>query len=432
MLLTLAACGETGEAGNTVTTAGDTTTAAPAVDPFDELESIDFDGRDFNFVGRLQYEDELCIDEATGDVLDDAVYERNQRVMEKFNVNFTWEIGTNEYSDLGKNSILAGEDTYDALMIHSRMAFNFMAQELLHDWNVGMPYNDLTAPWWSQDMRENIALGNKIYFMSGDISYYFLADTHVMLFNKSVFKDLQLDTPYQTVRDGKWTFDAMTALAKMGTFDVNGDSQIDADNDNIGYITTRWRGPNFCYIAQGTRLITLDSDKMPELTLDTERAADIYSRYMDFLNSDSAVMNGNVEGAEMMAQWMSGRVMFYDGLLKYASNMRAMEDDFGILPLPKFDEAQAEYCTTPGAGINLFAVPVTVKDSECVSAVLEGLAILGHQDIIPTYYDTVLKSKYARDEESAEMLDLIRENIIVDFGAQIYGKSCYHHYTTKI
>lgn len=66
-------------------------------------------------------------------------------------------------------------------------------------------------------------------------------------------------------------------------------------------------------------------------------------------------------------------------------------------------------------------MPVTVKDSECVSAVLEGLAILGHQDIIPTYYDTVLKSKYARDEESAEMLDLIRENIIVDFGAQIYG-----------
>ena len=111
MLLTLASCGETGEAGNTVTTAGDTTTAAPAVDPFDELESIDFGGRDFNFVGRLQYEDELCIDEATGDVLDDAVFERNQRVMEKFNVNFTWEIGTSEYSDLGKNSILAGEDT---------------------------------------------------------------------------------------------------------------------------------------------------------------------------------------------------------------------------------------------------------------------------------------------------------------------------------
>lgn len=407
---------ETEEISETTEVSETTTT-----DPFDELENIDFDGRDFNFIGRLQYEDELCIDEMNGDVLNDAVFTRNQRVMEKFNVNFTWEIGTNEYSDLGKNSILAGEDIYDVIMIHSRMAFNFMQQELLHDWNEGMPYNDLSAPWWSQDMRENIAIGNKIYFMSGDISYYFLADTQIMLFNKQIFTDLGMGFPYQTVRDGKWTFDAMTKLAAQGTWDVNGDGIIEAKNDHIGYITTRWRGPNFCYIAQGTRLVTLDDNMMPELSLNKERAADIYMRYMEFLNSDSAIMNGEVESTEMMQQWMSGRIMFFDGLLKYASNMRDMQDDFGIIPLPKYDEAQESYYSTPGAGINFFSVPVTVRDTECVSAVLEGLAILGHQDIIPTYYETVLKSKFTRDEESAEMLDLIRENIIVDFGAQIYS-----------
>lgn len=422
-MLTLASCSGTNVADSTVTaaTASITDTAVHEADPFDELQSLDFNGRDFRFIGRLQYEDELCIEEATGDVLDDAVYERNQRVMEKFNVNFKWEIGTNEYSDLGKTAILAGEDIYDAIMIHSRMAFNFMQQELLHDWNTGMPYNDLAAPWWSQDMRENIALGNKIYFMSGDISYYFLADTQIMLFNKQVFSDLGLDQPYKTVRDGEWTFDTMTNLAKQGTWDVNGDSIIDPSDDHIGYITTRWRGPNFCYIAQGTRLITLDGSKMPELTLNKERAEKIYTRYMNFLKSDNALMNGEVEGPEMMQQWMSGRFMFFDGLLKYAADMRDMTNDFGIIPLPKYDAAQEKYCTTPGAGINLFAVPVTVGDSECVSAVLEGLAILGYQDIIPTYYETVLKSKYSRDEESAEMLDLIRENIIVDFGAQIYA-----------
>ena len=160
---------------------------------------------------------------------------------------------------------------------------------------------------------------------------------------------------------------------------------------------------------------------MPELTLNKELAEKIYTRYMNFLKSDNALMNGEVEGPEMMQQWMSGRFMFFDGLLKYAADMRDMTNDFGIIPLPKYDAAQEKYCTTPGAGINLFAVPVTVGDSECVSAVLEGLAILGYQDIIPTYYETVLKSKYSRDEESAEMLDLIRENIIVDFGAQIYA-----------
>ncbi len=421
LLLTLSSCGGTAPSDETTAAGSESEAVTEKTDPLGKLSQLDYGGREFCFVGRKDYSGELCIEEADGDILNDAVFERNRTVEELLNVKFSWEIGQSEYSDLGKTSILAGEDTYDALMIHSRMAFNFMAEGLLHDWNDSMPYTELDKPWWSQDMLRNIAVGNKIYFMSGDISYYFLADTQMMLFNKQIFEDLDLNDPYQTVRDGKWTFDTMAALAKKGTIDLNGDGRIAADTDKIGYITTRWRGPNFVYIAEGTRLITLDSNKMPELTLNTEKAADIFTRYMDFLRSDTAQMIGEVEGADMMNAWMSGHVMFFDGLLKYAANMREMKDDFGILPMPKFDEAQEAYLSTPGAGINFYAVPVTVKDSACTSAVLEALAVIGHETILPAYYDVTLKSKYSRDEESAEMLDLIRENIIVDFGSLIYG-----------
>jgi len=89
--------------------------------------------------------------------------------------------------------------------------------------------------------------------------------------------------------------------------------------------------------------------------------------------------------------------------------------------MPKYDEAQEKYLTTPGASINMFVVPITVNDTECVSAVLEGLAILGYRDIMPVYYDTVIKSKLIRDNDSEEMLDLIREGIVVDMGALIYS-----------
>lgn len=273
-------------------------------------------------------------------------------------------------------------------------------------------------------MKTNISVGKHIYFMSGDISYYFLADTHVMLFNKKTFEDVSEEYPYQTVRDGKWTFDEMKRLAEVGTYDLNGDSEINADDDHIGYITTRWRGPQFCYIAEGTRLVTIE-DGTPKLTMNRERAETIYSRYLDFLKSDSAFLykKAEVEDANLMKLWMSGRFMFYDGLIKYISIMRDMKDDFGILPLPKYDEAQSAYLSTPGAGINLYAVPITNSDTAGTSLILEAMAILGHEDIIPTYYETILKSKYARDDESAEMLDLIRENIIVDLGTQIYDQN---------
>ena len=386
-----------------------------------ELSALDYGGRDFCVIGRLEYDDELCVSESDGEVLNDAVYDRNQAMQELLNVNLTWEIGENEYSDFGKTAILAGEDTYDAMMIHSRMAFNFMNDGLLHDWNEDMPYTDLSASYWSQDMREHIAVGNKIYFMSGDISYYFLADTQVMLFNKRLFRDLDFASPYQTVRDGKWTFDYMKSLASTAAADLDGDGVMKGENDRLGYITTHWRGPNFVYIAEGTRLITLDGNKMPEFTLDLARSEQIYTRYLEFLQSDAAKMFGEVEDASMLNVWMSGEVLFFDGLLKYASRMRDMEDDFGVLPMPKFDEAQENYLSTPGAGINFYAVPVSAGDTECTSAVLETLAVLGQRDVMPAYYEEALKGKYARDEESAEMLDLIRQNIIVDFGSLIYG-----------
>lgn len=424
IMTNFAACGET--VNTTDNSNNSTTSTSTAIseetDYFAALPEKDLGGRDIRFVARLQYEDELCVTESNGDVLNDAVYNRNRKIQDKFNVNFTWNITGNEYSDMGKKEILSGEDAYDILMIHSRMAFNFMQEGYLHDWNDNMPYIDLSQPWWSQDMKKNIAIGNKIYFMSGDISYYFLADTQVMLFNKRIINDMGIDSLYDTVRDGKWTFDYMTSIAKNATYDLNGDGEIDPAVDNIGYITSKWRGPNFCYIAGGQRLITINNEGIPELTLNKERAENIFNRYLEFLRSDSAAMPAQVENDEMIQYWMSGHVTFFDGLLKYASNMRDMNDDFGILPLPKYDEEQDAYYSTPGAGINFYAVPITAKDTENISLILEAMAILGHDILFPAYYNSVLKSKYSRDEESAEMLDLIRENIIIDFGAQIYAQ----------
>lgn len=55
-------------------------------------------------------------------------------------------------------------------------------------------------------------------------------------------------------------------------------------------------------------------------------------------------------------------------------------------------------------------------DIERSSIILEALNIESYRLIIPSYYDTVLQGKLARDDESKEMLDLIFENIEFDFG----------------
>ena len=47
---------------------------------------------------------------------------------------------------------------------------------------------------------------------------------------------------------------------------------------------------------------------------------------------------------------------------------------------------------------------------------MEVMACESMKMVIPAYYDVVLKNKYARDERSTDMLDLIYGNRICDLG----------------
>ena len=57
-----------------------------------------------------------------------------------------------------------------------------------------------------------------------------------------------------------------------------------------------------------------------------------------------------------------------------------------------------------------------MDDPEFVGIITEALAAESYKSVVPAYYDVVLKTKASRDEDSAEMIDLIRDTIIIDFG----------------
>jgi hypothetical protein len=96
-----------------------------------------------------------------------------------------------------------------------------------------------------------------------------------------------------------------------------------------------------------------------------------------------------------------------------------METDFGIIPQPKYDEAQAEYITFVNPAGSGLTIPVTVGDIERCGVVLEAMASESYRHLTPAYYNTALQQKYTRDNESAEMLDLLLQNRVYDL-AMIY------------
>jgi hypothetical protein len=97
--------------------------------------------------------------------------------------------------------------------------------------------------------------------------------------------------------------------------------------------------------------------------------------------------------------------------------LRDMEDDFGILPIPKWDSSQSRYYATLNNWHSYtFMLPATVGDVEKNSVVLDAMAYHGRQLIRPAYYDVCLQRKYTRDEDSSDMLDIIFSSTFYDIG----------------
>ena len=93
-----------------------------------------------------------------------------------------------------------------------------------------------------------------------------------------------------------------------------------------------------------------------------------------------------------------------------------METEFGVLPIPKYDEAQEKYYTYCNAIASTATVPKTTADIGMITAVLEGMAIQSFIQVTPAYYDIALTRKYARDNESSEMLDIALAYRVYDIG----------------
>ena len=118
----------------------------------------------------------------------------------------------------------------------------------------------------------------------------------------------------------------------------------------------------------------------------------------------------------------SGTVLLAPLHLQYAetTNFRNMQDSYGILPTPKYDENQKNYYTYVHDQYSLFMVPTTVKSPEMSGAVLEAMAYESYKTLVPAYFEVTLKGRYANDPESRNMLDMISSNVMMDT-AIIYG-----------
>jgi hypothetical protein len=93
-----------------------------------------------------------------------------------------------------------------------------------------------------------------------------------------------------------------------------------------------------------------------------------------------------------------------------------MQDDYGVLPLPKFDEEQDDYYTTFDNTSSLIVVLSTCTATEKVGATLELMAAEAYKQVTPAYFEICLQGKYSDEPADAEMYDRIIKSFVYSFG----------------
>ncbi len=423
LLLAMTSCGDVTETTETTadTTSADTTTTTETeyVDPLAHLEIKDYEGYEFRMLIRNAeaWIDDMVAEELTGEVVNDAIFKRNTETGDRYNITIKHTPSSHHNSETdAKPLILAGEDAYDLVIPHPRVAHQYGNEGLVVDWN-GLNYVDLSQVWWDQDARQSFQMKSGLYTMIGDISYQSVGMSNAMLFNKDYFDDNNIEYPYQMVRDGDWTLDVFMEMAETYATDVDGDGTF-TENDIYGYATFQWIGPIQAFYSSGARVIDKNSDTY-EFNVYNERSITMFEKYFSLLNSPYALLDVTADNSFDCAStvlFREGKSLFTDVNVSLVLSLREMENEFGILPWPKLEETDTEYWSNVDAGTNLFTIPITAADLDRTGHIIETMAILGREYVIPAYYDVAMKTRDSRDIESAEMLDIIVQNRVFDLG----------------
>ena len=433
LIASASACGEAESAAPAATAAQDDSAVTEAEETLsdlqmraliaDNLDEADYGGYNFRIVTEKDQEMFLIVEEATGDVINDAVFERNQRVSERFNCTFS----TIVEADYGANgnfmskAVLAGEDAFDMGATHEVNTGAVMLKGIFKNW-YDMSRVDFTQPWWSRSCIEDLTYSKVCLIAIGDFALPAIGRTYCMFFDRVAADSYGIAGVYDTVMDGVWTVDKMSDVTKDIYVDLDGDNQRD-DSDyyglatgvasNIGAYLWAFDNPICGRNDDGTVSVIIHTPKMTSIleklnAIMHENPGTFYDK------SNSGAVYWHNGGREMFER---SQCVFANGFLEQAiTNFRELEHDYGIIPYPKWDEDQVDYRSLVDGGHVALVVPLTVQDDDKIGTIIEALNAEGYKTVTPVFIETALKVKYARDNESVQVIDMLIANRIFDFG----------------
>ncbi|MBR5516145.1 MAG: extracellular solute-binding protein [Clostridia bacterium] len=389
--------------------------------------------REDNVYGDYLYE--IVADEAETELVNQAVYQRNRTVMDTFGLSDVearaipgdWN-SKDDFVNTMRNSIDAGIGDFDLIMSQQAYLAQGELAQYFYDFNQVPVIKDTLAcedeshdhSYYYEDAIDELTINGQLKYMVGDYSLTYWDHVYVLYFNKVMAENYQLENIYDLVRNGEWTVDKMLEMAKGKWVDLNSD-EWPGQEDSFGYVSELMNPVDAWNSHFDVQPTHRDENGDIVIDYDVGKMTNVLTKMLDFkATDDCAIVNTSSDdiasGNPCDKYFLEGRGLFYHATLQKAQVFRKMETDFGIVPYPKWDTNQTKYYTCSQDGYSAACVPADAPNLELTGAVFDTLSSVSKETVIPAYYDEALTFKYTRDEDSAEMLDIIREGFSINFG----------------
>ena len=425
--LLLTSCGSAPADETTADTSAVSAETTPAetettVDDFFKVAAEDNGGKTFSLLTTETQQYEYDALELTGDVINDAVYHRNLAVEELLGIDFNfiykpgdW-VNKDSFCQLITNSIMAADGAYDIVSGMISCVQPIVTTQMFMS-VYDLPDINMDNPWWVSELQDGLTINGKLIGFIGDMSLSMYKGLSVMFANMGLIENMGLEDPYTMVFEGKWTLDKLVEQTTGIGQDLDGDGTFTVGTDLYGALIAEvpYRSIQASLDIQS---ISLNEEGIPTVNPLTDKMATAHDKLSAYLKEEGVICqsSGNrEETTKITGYFSSDKVVYYMTKLEELDYLRDMENDYAVLPFPKFDENQDKYLTLIATATQMIYIPTTTNDAGLTGKVCESLSFYSYKDVVPAYYDITLKNKYSRDENTQKMMDIIRAGAVMPF-----------------
>lgn len=379
---------------------------------------------------------DFWVDDATSqaDAISAAVYRRNDQIESTFNCRIFQVAQTGDMTQQLKNRYMTDE-TLDLAIIMSKAAATAATQGLLKNLKADdMSILDLTHQAYDQKSIQELAMGEYLYYLSGDMNvsslevcgptivnlemYEDYLDNFVEAFNDVAYADI-----YRLVKDKKWTIETLLTMAEVVNSDADQSGGIlNSDQDIIGYFAYTGMGVYY-YYGSGGRLTEIGEDGYPEFVFQQQKNVDLY----DYLygkfnqNGENSWIPRGYSGDRKTLFMDCGNVLFTEMSLFDVRKVLYEAEPFryGVLPNPTYEAGSDYHSVVNFTNCNhLWAIPTKVNDLEVAQHMMNIFAAYSDVNVqgstMFAYYERTLCFQTAGDSGSREVMNIIKDSMVYD------------------